>query len=323
MMLPEPDVLLAAVISGGIGLALVLLIVGIRGTIEDPAKPPSHLERLVASLRSPAVSGRVVLAVLVAVVVLTVTRWPVAALGIGALVLLWPMLFGGARVEARAMAQLEALVSWTEQLHDTVTAHVGLEQAIPTTAQQVAPAIREPMERLIGRVEAKVPLERALLGLAQDIDDPASADLIITALKLNAKNRGSGLTAVLENLAAIGRETLTLRRKVAAQRAVQRRTSQLMVLITLGVACFLVLFSPAFIQPYRTAAGEAALAIVIGLFAAGFAVMRKLCAPERVMPFLPREGSGLGLDDYAVIAALTSGSSIIATDVAQAAETLR
>jgi hypothetical protein len=48
------------------------------------------------------------------------------------------------------------------------------------------------------------------------------------------------------------------------------------------------------------------LAIVVALFAAAFAVMRKLSTPGRVLPFLPRDRSQLTDRDHAVIAALTA-----------------
>jgi hypothetical protein len=174
------------------------------------------------------------------------------------------------------------------------------------TAAQAPPEIREPMERLLGRLSANLPLDRALLGLAQDIDDAESADRIIAALILNVKSRGQGLAGVLSQLTATGRETLVLRRKAAAKRAAERRACKLMIGITVGLATFLVIFAPIFIQPYRGATGQLMLAIVVGLFGIAFAVMRRLSAADRVLPFLPREGRGLVEKDYRVIGALAA-----------------
>ena len=144
---------------------------------------------------------------------------------------------------------------------------------------------------------------------AQDIDDPESADRIIAALILNVRNRGKGLAEVLAQLTATGRETLTLRRKAAAKRAAERRACKLMIGITLGLATFLVVFAPVFIHPDQGTTGQLVLAVVLGLFAAAFAVMRRLTAPENVLPFLPRDGSRPVEKDYAVIAALTGPPS--------------
>src|SRR5690242_18726740 len=98
------------------GLGLLLLVAGLRGTPVDLTRPPSRAARAVAVLRSPALSARILVAAVVGVAVLALTRWPVAAVGLAALVLLWPRLFGGGAAEARQIASLEALVVWTESL---------------------------------------------------------------------------------------------------------------------------------------------------------------------------------------------------------------
>jgi Flp pilus assembly protein TadB len=145
--------------------------------------------------RRPAARGwfRVLAGASATAVVVLLTGWPVAGFGLGLLTAAWPAMFGGNRAEQHAISRLEALVGWTEQMHDTITGHIGLEQAIATTAEQTAPEIREPMERLLGRLRANLPLDRVLLDLARDIGDPESADRIIAALILNARNRGHGL----------------------------------------------------------------------------------------------------------------------------------
>ena len=305
-MLPEPMGLAAAILGAALGAALVLLVVALRGTVHDPAAPPTRAARVRAALQRPAIGLPALAGAAVAVLVLLITGWPVAAVGLGVLTAAWPLMFGGNRVEQQAITRLEALVGWTEQMHDTITGHIGLEQAVATTAAQTAPELREPMERLLGRLRANLPLDRVLLDLAHDIDDPESADRIIAALILNVKNRGQGLAGVLAQLTAIGRETLALRRKAAAKRAAERHACKLMIAITIGLATFLVIFAPIFIQPYRGATGQVMLAIVVALFAAAFAVMRKLSTPGRVLPFLPRDRSQLTDRDHAVIAALTA-----------------
>jgi hypothetical protein len=298
--------LAAAILGAALGAALVLLVVALRGTVHDPAAPPTRAARVRAALQRPAIGLPALAGAAVAGLVLLITGWPVAAVGLGVLTAAWPLMFGGNRVEQQAITRLEALVGWTEQMHDTITGHIGLEQAVATTAAQAAPELREPMERLLGRLRANLPLDRVLLDLAHDIDDPESADRIIAALILNVKNRGQGLAGVLAQLTAIGRETLALRRKAAAKRAAERHACKLMIAITIGLATFLVIFAPIFIQPYRGATGQVMLAIVVALFAAAFAVMRKLSTPGRVLPFLPRDRSRLTDRDHAVIAALTA-----------------
>ncbi|MGS0688853.1 type II secretion system F family protein [Nakamurella sp. GG22] len=281
---------LVVLLGIGIGAGLLLIVVGVRGTTVDPTRPPSRVSRAVAALRSPALAMRCLAAAAVAVGVLALTGWPVAAAGLAALVLLWPKLFGGGAAEARQIASLEALVVWTESLRDTIAAHASLEHAIPAAAVNPPELIRPALIRLIGQIRARVPMDRALLNLAAELNDP-SADLVIAALILNVRRRGDRLGEVLTGLAASAREELEMRRKISAGRAQLRRGMQLVVAVTLGIAVFLVVFSRTYIAPYSTVTGQVALAVVVGIFAAAFAWMRNLSVQPPVPPFLTRPGS--------------------------------
>ncbi|HEV7791304.1 MAG TPA: pilus assembly protein TadB, partial [Pseudonocardia sp.] len=148
MVLPSVDVLLVALLGGGLGGAVLLLVAGVRGTVRDPGRPAGTAARLAARLRAGAPAGRMVGAAGAAAMVLVLTRWPVAALGVGALVVAWPRLFGGIRAEREQIVRLEALVIWTEALRDTMTGHASLEQAIPAAAQNAPPVIRPALARL-------------------------------------------------------------------------------------------------------------------------------------------------------------------------------
>src|SRR4029079_6159365 len=179
----------AVLLGAGTGGALWLLITGIRGVVVDPTRPPSHLARWSKAIRSPGLSGRILGGIAAAALVLAVTRWPVAALGLGALVIWWPALFGGTTAEQRQIAALEALVTWTETLRDTIAAHASLEQAIPASAVHAPVLIRPALVRLRGPWRARVPMEQALSAFAAELDDP-SADLVIAALMLSETRRG-------------------------------------------------------------------------------------------------------------------------------------
>jgi hypothetical protein len=133
-------------------------------------------------------------------------------------------------------------------------------------------------------------MDRALLNLAAELNDP-SADLVIAALILNVRRRGDRLGEVLTGLASSAREELEMRRKISAGRVQLRRGMQMVVAVTLGIAVFLVVFSRAYIAPYSTVAGQIALAVVVCIFGAAFAWMRKLSAQPPVPPFLTRPGA--------------------------------
>src|SRR6476661_40971 len=284
------SVWVAVLLGAGLGASLWLMIAGIRGTtVVDPARPPTRIAGFGKSLRSPGFSGRILGGVAVAAMTLAVTRWPVAALGLGALVVWWPALFGGTSAEQKQIASLEALVTWTETLRDTIAAHASLEQAIPASAVHAPMLIRPALVGLVGRLRARVPMDQSLSAFAAELDDP-SADLVIAALMLSATRRGDRLGEVLTGLTTAAREELEMRRKISAGRAELRRGVQIVVGVTILIGVFLVLFSGSYIAPYGTPAGQVALAVVVAIFAAAFIWMRKLSAQQPVAPFRARPG---------------------------------
>ena len=304
---------LAAATAAGFATGLVLLVIYLRGVTPNPMKPPGVAHRIGRALRSPALTSRLAAAVLFGVLTLVLTRWPVASLGVAALVACWPLLFGGQRVEQAQIVRLEALVIWTESLRDTLTARASLEQAIPATAGSAPPAIAPALSRLNGLVRSRVPLDRALLSLSAELNDP-SADKVIGALILNVRRRGTGLATVLAALTASARAELDQRRQITAGRASMRRSVQLVVLITIGFAVFLVLFARDYVKPYNSVGGQLALAVVGGLFAAGFAWMKRLAGGEQALPFLrPTAGS---TRDAQVLRHLTGSNPDGAADIA-------
>jgi Flp pilus assembly protein TadB len=306
--MPDLNTLLAGLLAAGMAAGLVLLTAGIRGTVPDPTRAPSRTTDWWLAVRSsPLLTARLAGGLLLGVLVFAVTRWPVAALGLAALVVCWPALTGGTAVEARQIQRLEALVGWTEALRDTVSAHAGLEQAIPATATTAAPAIRDALLRLTGQLRTRVPLQEALLDLAEQLDH--SADMIIAALINNVQRRGDGLVKVLTGLAVAGREELDLRRTITASRAGDRRAMQLMLLIVLAVASFLVLFSSSYTAPYRTVNGQLALTIVLGLFACSFVWIRALAGSRPPARFLPTAGQPVDPVDVRIVAGLTGGDA--------------
>lgn len=303
-MTPTLNGLLAGLLAIGFASGILLLVLFIRGVEPQPAKPPSRLELAARALRSPALTSRLAGGVVVGILALVLTRWPVAAVGLAALVVFWPQLFGGQRLEQGQIVQLEALVMWTESLRDTITARASLEMAIPASASSAPAAIRPALIRLVGLVRARVPLDRALLALSVELND-ASADKVIGSLILNVRQRGSGLAAVLTSLASAARAELDQRRRVSAGRASMRRSVQIVVVVVVVFAVLLTIFSRKYVAPYASVGGQVTLAVVVGLFAAGFMWMRRLAGGEPAQPFLARNDTMIDDADLRVIAHLT------------------
>jgi Flp pilus assembly protein TadB len=271
-----------AVIAGALfGGGLLLLIVAIRGVHPRTGKPSGRSrEELIRTF-----STRGAVAAIAGAAILVITRWPVAAIGAALLVLGWNSIGGGAAEERRAMARLEALAAWTESLRDTIAGAVGLEQAIPSSLRAVAPVLQPHVRSLVDRLHTRVPLADALRRFGDDLDD-ASADLVVAALILNARLRGPGLRDMLGALSTSARAELDMRRRVEANRRTTRRSVQIVVCVSVGVALLLAIGNREYVQPYRTFTGQLVMTIVVGLFAVGFIWLRRLARYETPQRFL-------------------------------------
>jgi Flp pilus assembly protein TadB len=271
--------LLGALVGGGVFL-LVLSIVGTRP--RDPGKPPLF-RRTSFNPRRTTVSAA--LGVITGLGVLVFTRWIVLAVAVGLLASFWRSVFGGTREERTGILRLDALASWTESLRDTIAGAVGLEQAIPATAATSSPLIRPSLNLLVDRLRIREPLPTALQRFADDFDDP-SADLVVAALILNSQLRGPGLRDVLTALASAAREELDMRRRIEAARRSTRRSVQIVVAVTLGVAGLLIVLNRDYVAPYGSFVGQIFLAVSISLFAGGVFWLRRLARiamPERFL----------------------------------------
>jgi Flp pilus assembly protein TadB len=183
------------------------------------------------------------------------------------------------------MARLESLATWTESLRDTIAGAVGLEQAIPSSIRVADVSLREPLTKLVDRLHTRVPMHVALRRFADDLDDP-SADMIIAALIINSRLRGPGLRALLGALAVSVREELDMRRKVTAGRRSTRRSVQIVVAVSVGMAIALAVLDHAFLSPYDGVYGQFMLVIIGAIYAAGILWLRRLAtfeSPQRLL----------------------------------------
>lgn len=268
-------ILSGALIGGGIFL-LIGFMLGV-----DIA--PAGGSETVGALRG--MSRRILLGAIVGVLLLVLTRWVVLAMAGAGLVLVWPMLFGGTRQEKTAAARIEALATWAESLRDTIAGAVGLEQAIPATVYAASPAIRPTLVLLADRMRMRVPLTTALRQFADELDDP-TADLIVSALIMNARLRGPGLRHLLGALSETARGELDMRQRISASRAGTRRSAQIVVVFSILVMLGLALFNRSFVAPYGSVRGQLVLLVVVALFAIGMMWMRRLAGVRLPRRFL-------------------------------------
>lgn len=214
-------------------------------------------------------------ALAVGVIVLMVTRWPSAALAAVAVSFLWPNIAGGTRVGRRQLEKVEALATWTESLRDTAGAASGLEQAIATTVASAPPLLTRQVGALSSRLVGRVPLPIALATFAEEVGDP-SADMVVAALSLNARQRAGGLDRILTSLAITFREELEMRRKVEHQRRSLRRQALQISGLVIAFVVIQTLFSRSIVHAYGTVTGQLVLLMIVAVFVGGLIRIRRL-----------------------------------------------
>ncbi len=270
---------LGVLAGAGMGVGIVLVVVGVRGTSPDGVDATWR-----TAVRGP-VGRRGAIGGGTALLVLVLTRWVAVAAGVGLLAGCWSALFGGSRRAHASIDQLEALATWTESLRDMVATGIALPEALPTSTVAAAPPLQQHLLALVDRLRTREPVADALLRFADDLDDPA-ADLIVAALVLNARAQGRQLKAVLSAIARSARAELEVRRRIEAERRATRRGVQIVVAVTVVMALGLVFLNPVYVEPYRTVAGQVVLAVVVALFGSGFVWLRQLAEfrpPQRFL----------------------------------------
>ena len=282
--------LLLAVAAGlAAGLGVWLVVVGLLPVDADQLAARHRQARS----RWQAGGRRVVLGVLAAAAVTVLTRWPVAGLAAGGLVVVAPLLFGGGRDARRAVERLDALAVWSEAVRDLSASGIALAQALPAAAGSAPAPVAPAARRLADWLRVRQPIELALGRFADDLDDPAG-DLVVSALLLNARVQGGQLRAVLGALATSIRAELEVRRRVEAERRATRRGAALVAALTTVMATGLFVLNRTYLDPFDGPTGQAVLGLVLLLFGAGFGLLRRLSTFQVAQRFLIGDRPGPG-----------------------------
>lgn len=272
----------AAILAGaGIGGAAWLLVFAARARPEPAEDSRGGWGERVQGLLTAWMGAGVV----AAVATLVLTRWVVLAVAIGAMVMAWPRLFGAAREQQVVIARLEALAAWVESLRDTIAVGSALPEAVMGTAGSVSRVLARPLEDLVARMQAREPLDRALLTFGDDLADPL-ADQVVAALVLNARAQGRQLRVVLTSLASTTRKEVQVRRAVEADRRSTRRGTKIIIGATVTFVTGNAVFNREFVAPYSTLTGQLVLTVIVALFLVSFAWLRKLSLFETPDRFL-------------------------------------
>jgi Flp pilus assembly protein TadB len=253
---------LFALFGAGVGIALLLVVGGLRA----PARPdrPARAERRRARASVSALRIAGVLAA--AAVVGAATRWPVAA--ILAAVAAWalPAVLGPDRAQRRTLERVEAIAAWAEDLSGTLRAAAGIEQTILQTAVVAPAGIRTELGRLAEALRAGIRLPDALRAFAADLGDP-TADMVVNVLLQAAQHQARDIATGLSGVGRAARRQASSRLRVATGRSRTRTSTRIVICVVLASVVLLTMFAHAFLAPYGAALGQMVLAVLGALFA--------------------------------------------------------
>ena len=236
-----------------------------------------------------------------------VTRNPVFGVIAGSGVVLWPMIVGGGKAERAALAKLEALAQWTESLRDLAQKGSGLESVIPRTVNTASDVLVGPLRLMSRRLSVKVPLPEALSLFADEVDD-ASADTVVAALALAARQRRGRLSNVLSTLSGALRDELEQRTKVMRERNIVRREAAQVAVLTAVLVIGASLFAPPSLPDEGGSAAQLMPLVLAVAFVFVFSRVRKLAEPEIQPRFLSSATEVLEAATYRPVVRTEGGS---------------
>lgn len=268
-----------------VGLGVVLVALGVRGTPPGDERP----SRAVPGWLGDRILVRAALAAGGLVVVWLATGWPaggaIAAVGGAAA----PSLVGARGRRSAAVAKIEAIAAWAEQLRDVMAAAAGIQEAIVATGPLAPAPIRDEVRGLVEAISTRRQrLRPALERFADDLAHPLG-DMVVTSLLLASERQGR-LGDLLGEVARSARQTATMRLRVEAARARTYVTTRLIVGITVVITTWLLVFRREYLAPFDTAGGQVMLVVIGAVFVGAGLLMRRMAEPTEPGRLLGGEG---------------------------------
>jgi len=265
--------LLALAAGAIVGLGVLVFVAAWRGRLNMSGITRNSVQ---GSPRHVVVAG------VVLVITWLMTGWTLAAVTIGVVSAMASTALSryGKRRDDRTL--VDAIAVWTEQLRDMLAGSNGLEQTITTTATHAPAALREPLERLVVSMSYS-PLPQALARFARDVNHP-TADFVVAALSTAATRQVRELGALLGHLAACARDEARMHTRIWVGRSRTRSAVKIIASVVIVFVGGLVVLSPEYLAPYRTAEGQLVLSVIVLVFFGALLLMQRLSvivAPDR------------------------------------------
>jgi len=284
---------LVAVTCGSVfGLGALLVVAGVRGR---SYLPPS--DRVARRLFGDDVGRDTALltmtvAFVAAMMVLTMTGWPVAAVGAAVSVVLLRRGFGMGRDHQHYVARTNAIATWAELVRDNMAGAAGLEQALQAGVGVAPQPVEHELQRFAANLD-QMSLVESLRRLGDDLDHP-SADLVVAALTNAAVMEVRELGPLLGRLADATRADTRMRERVEVGRARIRTSARIVVGTTVLTIGLLWLFARNLLVAYDSVAGQLWMCVVAAIFVVGGTVLRNYSRFEMPQRFRARRAPTTG-----------------------------
>lgn len=263
-----------AIAAGGV----VLMI----GQAFTPQRPRRQARR-----RFPIDTTWLTAAVIVFVVVLVITRWPIAAIGAGALVAGWPALFPSDAIGQRQ--RLEGIAKWLEDLRDLQHgSNLDLIETLDQASIRAPKTIATELAAFSSRTGHHTPLGDALIELADDLDHPVADSAIAAMLFATGDASGSSLHTTFSMLADTARDELVARDRIDRMRLNFQRSMRRMLVILAALIGYMFIVTGETLDPYSQPLGQIWLVIPVALWGLSLLWLRRLSRYERVGRYISR-----------------------------------
>lgn len=189
------------------------------------------------------------------------------------------------------LARTEALAGWAESLRDYVKSHAGLRQSVVASLHTVDEVIRPEVEALAADLDTESP-DVALERFAARLADPVG-DLLATALAVALGESGArDIPSLLGQLAQDARDEISGIRRVSVAHEKAFGTARAMAIVVVATAAGMFAVNGAYLQVYRTAAGQIVLLLVAAVALLAVWGLVRMSRPVRPLRVLGPESAG-------------------------------
>ncbi len=254
------NTVLMAGLCAGMALGLLLAIQGLRGIRILP-----ELESVFPGGTSvAAATAWFVGAVIMGLMILAVTRWVGAAIGVAGIVIGIPWFFGGTKDIRHEIERTQAIATWAEMIRDNMAGAAGLEQALLSTADIAPLPIAKEVRSFANRLDSHNVAD-SLAFLGRDLRHPA-ADLVVVSLANASRMEGRDLGPLLGRLSESIRADVRMRQRIEVGRARIRTSSKIVLGVTLFTVALVYFTSRDLLAVYDSTSGQIWLLGIFGLF---------------------------------------------------------